>query len=201
MPKATASLVHGRGGWRAELLTYPPLEEDADALLLFEDGSRLHVPVALLERREDEQYYLDLPLEELLSRAEGKQGEKQVIPVIEEQLSVFNREVESGGVRITKVIREHEEVVDEPLLREDVQVERVPVERYVDGPVEVRYEGDTTIIPVVEEVLVVEKRLLLKEELHVTKKRREVREPETVTLRREEVEIERLEPRGHEGLE
>ena len=57
----------------------------------------------------------------------------------------------------------------------------------------VRHDGDTMIVPVYEEVLVVRKRLMLKEELHITRRKREVSRPQTVSVRREEVEVERLE--------
>jgi uncharacterized protein (TIGR02271 family) len=123
-----------------------------------------------------------------------REDEKIVVPVIEEHLEVHKRELETGGVRIRKVVNEREEVVDVPLLREEIEIERVAVNRIVDGKVEVRYEGDTMIVPVLEEVLVTEKRLMLKEELRVTRKRRSERSPQSVTLRSEEVVVERIEP-------
>ena len=86
-------------------------------------------------------------------------------------------------------------MVDEPLLREEVNIERVPVNRVVEGPVQVRREGNTLIVPLLEEVLVVEKRLMLKEELHITKRRFETREPRAVTLRTAEANIERVDAR------
>jgi stress response protein YsnF len=61
----------------------------------------------------------------------------------------------------------------------------------LDGTVSVRQEGDTLIVPLVEDVLVLEKRLVLREEVRVTKKRRQVRSPQQVILRREEVIVER----------
>lgn len=91
-------------------------------------------------------------------------------------------------------MREHEETVDEPLLREQVNVERVAINQLVDGPIAVRQDGDTMIIPVLEEVLVIEKRLMLKEELRVTVQRTTVHDPQTVTLRTEEINIERIDP-------
>jgi stress response protein YsnF len=50
------------------------------------------------------------------------------------------------------------------------------------------------VIPVVEEILVVERRLVLKEEIHVRRVRTTTRHRETVTLREEEIVIERAEP-------
>jgi stress response protein YsnF len=87
------------------------------------------------------------------------------------------------------------------LIDEQVEVERVAVDRAVDSPVPVRHVGDTIIVPVLQEVLVVEKQLRLVEELHIRKKRSERRQPQTVTLRKEEATVERLdgdsrEPRG-----
>ena len=75
---------------------------------------------------------------------------------------------------------------------EEVEVERVPVNRLVEGPVAVRQEGDTTIVPLVEEILVVEKRLMLKEELRITKRRVEEHAPQRITLRTEEATVERI---------
>jgi uncharacterized protein (TIGR02271 family) len=79
-----------------------------------------------------------------------------------------------------------------PVARDEVDVERVPVGTFVDGPVEARVEGDTTVIPVLEEVLVVQRRLRLKEEIRITKRRVEGRATERVTLLSEEVEVERV---------
>ena len=62
----------------------------------------------------------------------------------------------------------------------------------VDGPVPVREENGTTIISIVEEVLVVEKRLMLREEIHIRKQRIETHQPQHITLRSEEVRIERV---------
>jgi len=117
-----------------------------------------------------------------------------VIPVIEETLEVRKRAVDVGGVRVRKNVQEREQTVDETLLREEVQVERVPMNRVLDGPVEPRQEGDTLVIPVVEEVLVIEKRLVLKEEIRVTKTRRTESDSQRYVLQKETVVIESLEP-------
>jgi uncharacterized protein (TIGR02271 family) len=117
---------------------------------------------------------------------------EQVIPVIEEEVEVSKRKVETGVTRITKKVHEREEVIDEPLLHEEVHVDRVPVNRYVDEPVPVRQEKDKTIVPVFEEVLVVEKRLLLKEELHISKRTKEVHKRQQAVLRSEEAVVEKI---------
>jgi stress response protein YsnF len=61
----------------------------------------------------------------------------------------------------------------------------------IDEPLSIRYEGDTTIIPLLEEVLVIEKRLVLREEVHIKKLQRVVYNPQEVSLREEQVDIVR----------
>lgn len=120
--------------------------------------------------------------------------ESVVIPVIDEQVQIDKRTVETGRVRISKTVQEREETVDIPLEQEVVEIERVPINQRVDTPPAVRYEGDTTVYPVLEEVVVVEKRLMLIEEVRVTKRRTTITEPQQVVLRRETVHVERTAP-------
>lgn len=115
-----------------------------------------------------------------------------VVPVLVEELEVQKRLVETGKVRITKVVHERETLVDEPLFQDTVAITRVPMQRVVDGPVPVREENGTTIISLVEEVLVVEKRLMLREEIHIRTQRLETHQPQRITLRSEEVHVERV---------
>ncbi|BDI30562.1 hypothetical protein CCAX7_26130 [Capsulimonas corticalis] len=115
-----------------------------------------------------------------------------VVPIIEETLDVRKRIVETGKVRITKTVTEREEVVDIPFLRTEVDVRHVPIDRFVDAAPPIRHEGDVMIIPVMEEVLVVEKRLKLKEEIHVTHRQTEYHDTQTVVLRRESVSEDRV---------
>lgn len=119
-------------------------------------------------------------------------GEELRIPVIREEAVVRTREVESGGVRVHKTVNEREEVIEQPTMHEDVEVERVAIGRVIDTVPQVREEGDTLIIPVLEEMLVVEKRLVLKEEIRVTKRRTTETEQARVMLSEEQVTIERL---------
>ena len=119
---------------------------------------------------------------------------QRVIPVIAEALHVERRTLE-GAVRVTKRVYEQPVELDETAREEHVVVERVPVGRVVEGPVGVRREGDVTIVPVLEERLVVEKRLVLVEELHLRHETVTRRVPQRVTLRREELVVERLDPR------
>ena len=94
-------------------------------------------------------------------------------------------------MRLHKTVSERTETAELTLMREEVEVERVSVNRPVDEAEPVRYEGEVMVIPRYEEVLVVSKQLVLVEELRVRTVRSERREPQQVTLRREELSVER----------
>ena len=130
-------------------------------------------------------------LRERVQRGAAADG-KTVIPVVAEEVRVDRRSVETGRVRLTKLVREQQEVVDQPSFSEEVVVERVPINRVVETAPQPRQEGDTVIFPVLEEVVVVERRLMLKEEVRITKRVTETRNPQEVTLRSEDVKIERI---------
>ena len=225
--RARAVAVTDRAGLRGLVETRNlSRSENGQVLVHLENGQQALVPVDALLMQEDGSFRLPFSFAELArgqeargrreaagareeltqvrgggepSRRGGAADERVVVPVVAEQLDVQKRRVESGGVRIRKVVREREEVVDEPLVREEVQVRRVPVNRVVDGPVPVRHVGDTMIISLLEEVLVVEKRLMLKEELHVAKTEVETYKPQRVTLRSEEAIVERADEAGRPG--
>lgn len=158
-----------------------------------EDGRRLVVPAELLILQKDGSFYLPLGADDLECLGEVRDESTTVSPVVEEVVEVEKRLVESGRVRVSKIVREREEIVDEPLLREEVEVERVAVNRIVEGAAPVRHEDDVMIVPVYEEVLVVEKRLMLKEELRIRKHRVPHSHQQRVTLKTEEVSVERIE--------
>lgn len=134
--------------------------------------------------------------------SEPSEQEPLRIPVVEEQLTVGTRAVDTGrGVRIHKTVTEHPVTIDERLLREELRIEHVPIDRIVgagDAPGH-RHEGDTLVVPVLEEVLVVERKVRIKEELHITRVRHEERHVETVPLKAERVEVERFDEAGDSG--
>lgn len=121
------------------------------------------------------------------------------IPVVAEQLQIGKDVVETGRIRVSKTVQEEHRVVDVPTIQEEVKVERVAINQYVATPPAVRYEGDTMIMPILQEVLVVEKRLLLVEEVRITKQQIETRTPQQVTLRKEEIHLHRIEPNQTDG--
>lgn len=116
-----------------------------------------------------------------------------IIPVIEEKVETGIRRTVTGRVRVTKRVEQRRENVDVPVTRTEVEVRRVPVNQPVNRPPVVRRQGDTLIIPVLEEELVITRRLVLREEIHVTSRRTRARHRESVNLRRERAIVERSE--------
>lgn len=119
-------------------------------------------------------------------------GERQPIapPLVEEGLQGRTELVESGSVLVSKKVFEETARQKTRLTEEEVVVERKELNEYVDvAPPPVRQEGNVTIVSVVKEVLVVEKRLMLVEELHITKNKKESVVPVQETLRREVVSV------------
>ena len=119
---------------------------------------------------------------------------EKIIPILEEKVTVGKRRRVTGSVRITKKVHEREELIDEPLVKETVSIERIPVNRFVENAVSIREENGITIVPIMEEVIVAEKKLLLKEELHIRKVMETFREPRKVLVWSEEAVIEHLKP-------
>jgi uncharacterized protein (TIGR02271 family) len=197
MQMASARKVKDKDGrWGTVVPGSPPLPSNAAQVVVqTENGQQFLVPTDLFVEQLDGSYDLSLCLAELEpygSEHGVRQDEPLVVPVVVEELEVQKRVVETGKVRITKVVHERETLVDEPLVRENVTISRVPMQRVVEGPIPVREENGTTIISVVEEVLVVEKRWMLREEIHIRKRRTETHQPQPITLRSEEVQVERV---------
>jgi uncharacterized protein (TIGR02271 family) len=119
---------------------------------------------------------------------------EEIIPLIEETATVGKRQVVTGRVRVQTVTDTMDEVAKANVQRESVEVTRVPVDRMVETAPEIRTEGDVTILPVVEEVLVVEKRLVLKEELHIRRRVESETVEVPVTLRKQRAVVEREAP-------
>lgn len=121
-------------------------------------------------------------------------GRETVVPLFEEEVDVAKRVVETGRVQVSRVTHTHQHMVDELLRHEKVEVERIPMEKQLDAMPSVREEGDVTIVPVVEEVIKVERRLVLREEVHIRRIQQTERYQEEVTLRKQEALISRLAP-------
>jgi uncharacterized protein (TIGR02271 family) len=196
MPSMNSVAVRGKDSWCGTVLppAPPPRSDPTHVRVQLESGEQYLVPAAVMIPQQDGSVYVPLRVDELVPAPREEPAEiiYAVVPVLAEELEVQKRRVETGKVRLTKVVHEREVQVDEPLWREEVEVTRVPIQRVVDGPVPVREDNGTTILSVVEEVLVVEKRWMLREEIHIRTQRRETHQPQRVTLRSEDVQVEHV---------
>ena len=161
------------------------------------------IETLLLGRSDGSQ--ITLPLSDLSWKGAGtwlltdavRDARGLVIPVVEERLEVSRERVETGRVRISKSVEAREVVVDDPLKRESVRVEHVPINQVVTGAVpQVREEGDVTVIPILEERVVTRTELVLVEEVRIHRDHSEYHDPQRVTLRKEVVAVERF---GEDG--
>jgi stress response protein YsnF len=124
--------------------------------------------------------------------SQGTSSEAEVIARAEEEVRLDKRMVTTGKVRVRTIVDVETELAKATLDGETVDITRVPIDRIVDQAPGIRVEDNVTIIPVLEEVLIVEKRLVLKEEVHIRKlaTTEEVEIP--VELRKQHAVIERL---------
>jgi|HubBroStandDraft_4_1064222.scaffolds.fasta_scaffold81884_2 stress response protein YsnF len=116
------------------------------------------------------------------------------IPLHEEEVSLSRREIKKANVQVALVTGTREQLIDEELTHVRVEIERVPIDRTVEVAPPTRQEGDITIIPVVEEIVVVERRLVLKEEVRVRRVSTKEQHQETLVLRQQEAVVMREEP-------
>lgn len=119
-----------------------------------------------------------------------KKSAPVALNVYEEHAQVDKKVVKKGKVSIVKKVHTHDENIQVALESDNIKIEKISVNQYVNAQPTVRQEGNTTIIPVVKEVAVVEKRILLVEEIHITKQVVTNEEEKTIPLRKEEILIE-----------
>ncbi|WP_435164760.1 YsnF/AvaK domain-containing protein [Falsirhodobacter sp. 1013] len=113
---------------------------------------------------------------------------------MEERATVTKEKIVTGRVRVSTHTEAVESLVPLELGRMEVEVVRVPVDRKVDKAPEVVVEGDLTIIPIVEERLVVLRELYVREEIHIRRVEHRDTTEVPVTTRRQTASVERLLP-------
>jgi uncharacterized protein (TIGR02271 family) len=115
-----------------------------------------------------------------------------IVPVVSEEVHADALPVETGSVRVTKRVIGEDEVLEQQLRKERAEVKRIKVDRPVDGPQQPFRSGNTLIVPVMAQVLQVEKRWMVTEEIHITKYEESETSRQTVTVGHEEAQVERL---------
>jgi Domain of unknown function (DUF2382) len=116
---------------------------------------------------------------------------EEIIPILEEHVVIGTERATTGTVRVRTVTHEEEHAIDEPVRITDVEVKRVPVDLWTDEPVADRIEGDTRIISVYREEIIVQRRMHVVEEVHVCLRRREERHREIVHTQQTQVVVDR----------
>jgi len=132
------------------------------------------------------------------SSAQGSSGAAQsaaeksgVLRLLAEDATVSRQVLETGRVRVAKVTHTRDHLVDELLTHTRFEVNRVPIGRLIDAMPAIKEDGDLTIVPIVEETVVLERRLMLKEELHIRRVQTNERYQQTVKLRYQTAEVSR----------
>ena len=211
-PGAAVEAVDGRLGTVDEVILHP--DGGGIAYVIVRRGwsnEQLLVPAELIQavngprevrlsvgREEARHRAQEVPSEALLLARD--RGTEVVIPIVEERLIPGKRTVDLGELRIHKHIDEVEEAVRESVTREDLIVERVQINQAIDAPVATRQEGEWTVFPIMREVLVVKKQLMLAEEVRVkTARVTEEQEVREVT-RHERLELEDATVHGVQGV-
>jgi uncharacterized protein (TIGR02271 family) len=123
-------------------------------------------------------------------QASGR-ADEAVLPLVEEELKVDTREVQTGRVSVRTVTEHVEEIARVALATSEAEITRVPVGREVAEAPPVRQDGDVLVIPVLEEVAVIERRLVLREEVRIRMRSATDTVEVPVTLRRQHATVER----------
>lgn len=121
--------------------------------------------------------------------ATGRTGDRDVIPVVEEQLRVGKRETDRGRVRVRSYVVETPVTEQVSLREEHVHVERRPVDRPLTDADDAFRERTIEAVEHSEEA-VVSKEARVVEEITVNKEVDQRQETVHDTVRRQEVEVE-----------
>jgi stress response protein YsnF len=157
----------------------------------------LRVPRTMVERVDRGVLYLNVPRRSVPRASAAvaathrldQAGSKITIPVSEEVVEVTPRVVELGHLHIQKKTDEYLDEQTVRLSQHEVQVERVPIDEIIDQPIEPYMDGDVYVVPVIEEEVVIQRRLRLKEELRVHRTVVERDETIQTPFRRERVVV------------
>jgi hypothetical protein len=184
VPELQAFPVKTKSGRSGRVFRASRFLDRGDTKVRLDDGSEFTVPPGTLRVQPDGSFFLDddahgfsveiSPGPSAPEHSESKPLESSPAATpAAPTASPARRQTDTGPGSVN---------IDEPLFSEDVSVERVPVNRIVDALPETRQEGEITVIPVIEEVITVEKRLLLREEVRIRRSRTEVHKPRTVVV-------------------
>jgi uncharacterized protein (TIGR02271 family) len=149
----------------------------------------------ILEIRGEEIIYQPVSDED---RAKFGQAEGETrLPLVEEELEVDKHIEQKGEVRVTKEVVTEQKQVTVPVTREEVKVERVPVDRREAS--ELPIEKGQVTVPVMEEEVTVSKRPVVREEVRVSKEAVQEQRTASGEVRREEAHVEQVDEQRRAG--
>ena len=176
-------------GVRGRLRTIDASDPDhPQAVVELGNGAYTRIPFQVLEPGAGSGYRMasrwsDFPI---------KSSAGIAVPVVEEKVTVAVRPAPPQTVRVRRRLVTEQRTVEVPIWHERIEVERIPVDAFVERAPEPHYEGDTLIFPCIEEVPVVEVRLRVREELRVRVVREQRVHREIVALRRHDIDVQTI---------
>ena len=122
--------------------------------------------------------------------ADDEVVEQAIIPIVEERVAVGKIVEEGRTVTVSSNSVEENVPINETLESSKVEVRRVPKNEPLDSAAETREENGVTIVPVMEERLVVTKQLVLVEEIHLVRTNSTRDVEQMATIRKTVVDID-----------
>ncbi|SNR48377.1 YsnF/AvaK domain-containing protein [Paracoccus sediminis] len=116
----------------------------------------------------------------------------QILPVVKEELVLTKEQRLAGRVRVSTRTEAVDQMLSVDLTETQVEVVRVPVDRRIQTVPEVVTKDGVTIVPVVEERLVVTRELYLLEEVHIRHVEQRRTQEVPVTTRHQTVHVQRV---------
>lgn len=203
-PGASVDATDGRFGTVQSVIARPGSGEISYLLVRHGDGL-VSLPVELIsEVVSPVEVRLGATRDDVRSRLAGTgsavaEAEQVRVPIYEERLRTSVHPVDLGEVRIHKTVERVPTTATRSVEREEVEIERVRLDRLLDQPVEPYQDGEWLVVPVMEEVLVVTKQLVLTEEVRIRTKRVTEEQEVYEILRRERVSVEDATVHGAHG--
>lgn len=140
--------------------------------------------------------YTDAKTEDAITTDRGSHEDEEHLRLHEERLSVDKERVQTGEVNVGKHVVEEQQTIEVPVEREEIYIERRPVNEEVhsgtDGSTEkgVYDDGEAIHIPLTEERVEVSKKNVVSEEIIVSKRKVQDTEVVNETVRHEEADID-----------
>ncbi|HEX8220820.1 MAG TPA: YsnF/AvaK domain-containing protein [Chloroflexia bacterium] len=125
-------------------------------------------------------------------QSQDTENERIVVPLVDEYLEVRKEWVQSGEVIVRRSVQTSQQTIPVELLHEEVQVDRLPVNRPLAEGEQTQpwWDGEVMVVPVIEEEIVVSKRLVVREEVRISKRKVSRQEEVSDTIRSQQVHID-----------